>query len=198
MKTVSFFSVLLLTACVTINIYFPAAAAEKVADEIINEIQAEDNSDVGQEQSLLPQSRINDFQRILLLGFDKTLSFLISPANAAKVDLSVDTAEIRKLRASMRARFASLKPFYAKGIVGIKKDGFIVARVAVAIKDRNKVKKLIASENADRQRLYRALANANGHPEWFAQIKTTFAARWISHAKSKWWYQNSNGSWKQK
>jgi hypothetical protein len=28
-------SALFLTACVTINIYFPAAAAEKVADEII-------------------------------------------------------------------------------------------------------------------------------------------------------------------
>ncbi|HTY99280.1 MAG TPA: hypothetical protein VMB75_05570 [Rhodocyclaceae bacterium] len=29
---------LLLTACVTINIYFPAAAAEKAADKIIDEI----------------------------------------------------------------------------------------------------------------------------------------------------------------
>ncbi len=29
----------LLTACVTINIYFPAAAAEKAADTIIKEIQ---------------------------------------------------------------------------------------------------------------------------------------------------------------
>jgi hypothetical protein len=29
---------LLLSACVTINIYFPAAAAEKVADRIIDEV----------------------------------------------------------------------------------------------------------------------------------------------------------------
>lgn len=28
----------LLTACVTINIYFPAAAAEKAADKIIDEV----------------------------------------------------------------------------------------------------------------------------------------------------------------
>ena len=28
----------LLAACVTINIYFPAAAAQEVADEIINEV----------------------------------------------------------------------------------------------------------------------------------------------------------------
>ncbi len=32
--------VLFLTACVTINIYFPAAAAEQVADEIIQDIQS--------------------------------------------------------------------------------------------------------------------------------------------------------------
>ncbi|MBV2235698.1 MAG: hypothetical protein KUL75_09160 [Sterolibacterium sp.] len=35
---------LLLAACVTINIYFPAAAAEKMADKIIDEVwQAQKN-----------------------------------------------------------------------------------------------------------------------------------------------------------
>ena len=32
------FSTLLLAACVTINVYFPAAAAEKAADRIIDEV----------------------------------------------------------------------------------------------------------------------------------------------------------------
>lgn len=35
---ISLVAVLGLTACVTINIYFPAAAAEKVADKIIDEV----------------------------------------------------------------------------------------------------------------------------------------------------------------
>lgn len=36
---------LVLSACVTINIYFPAAAAEKAADKIIEEVwQLEDDS----------------------------------------------------------------------------------------------------------------------------------------------------------
>lgn len=34
---------LMLTACVTINIYFPAAAAEKVVDKIIDEVWQEDD-----------------------------------------------------------------------------------------------------------------------------------------------------------
>ena len=40
MKKISALSILLLAACVTINIYFPAAAAEKAADEIIKDIQS--------------------------------------------------------------------------------------------------------------------------------------------------------------
>lgn len=34
-----------LTACVTINIYFPAAAAEKAADKIIDEVWQTQHSD---------------------------------------------------------------------------------------------------------------------------------------------------------
>ena len=34
-------ALLLLSACVTINIYFPAAAAEKAADKIIHEVWGE-------------------------------------------------------------------------------------------------------------------------------------------------------------
>jgi uncharacterized protein YdbL (DUF1318 family) len=68
---------------------------------------------------------------------------------------------------------------------------------SVPLKDRNKVGKLVAAENKDRESLYQAIANANGHPEWAAQIKSTFAARWVSNAQSGWWYQSS-GTWKQK
>ena len=56
---------------------------------------------------------------------------------------------------------------------------------SVPLKDRNQVNKLVAAENADRQSLYQAIANANGHPEWAAQIKSTFAARWVSNAQAR-------------
>jgi uncharacterized protein len=39
MKKIPVLAALTMTACVTINIYFPAAAAEKAADEIIKDIQ---------------------------------------------------------------------------------------------------------------------------------------------------------------
>ena len=38
---------------------------------------------------------------------------------------------------------------------------------------------------------------ANGHAEWEAQIRDTFAKQWIASAHAGWWYQDG-GAWKQK
>ena len=197
MRSVSFFSALFLTACVTINIYFPAAAAEQVADEIIKGIQT-DETPLEYQDELAPQSNLGAFQKVAYRWIDNVLNVVITPVHAADVDLSVNTPEIRQLRNSMHTRFGSLKPYYARGLVGIKADGFLVTKGSVPLKDRNKVNKLIAAENSDRKKLYQAIANANGHPEWYAQIKSTFAARWVGNAQRGWWYKTSNGSWKQK
>ncbi|HIF53922.1 MAG TPA: DUF1318 domain-containing protein [Methylococcaceae bacterium] len=195
MKIFSIMGALILTACVTINIYFPAAAAEHVADEIIQGIQAEE-AILEQQESLPPQSKIDTPSLAIEPWVEHVLNWLIPPAQAA-ADLSVNTPEIRQLRAAMRQRFSVLKPFYAQGLIGTRSDGLLTGRDPIPLKDRNKVNQLIAAENANRQQLYQAIANANGHPEWFNNIKLTFAKRWISNAKSGWWYQTSNG-WKQK
>jgi len=197
MKKISFLSVFMLSACVTINIYFPAAAAEQVADEIIKSIQSEEPNPQ-QQDSLSPQSKADEQSLFIYHWIDNALNILITPAQAAQADLSVNTSEIRQLRATMRKRFTALKTFYTEGLMGIKSDGFIISRGSIPLKNRNKIKKLIAAENADRQRLYQAIANANGHPDWFADIKAVFAKRWISNAQSGWWVQTSNGNWKQK
>jgi len=194
MKKLSVMGALLLSACVTINIYFPAAAAEKAADEIIKDIQ---NVAPAKPE---PKSSLDADHAELYRWIDVAIGTFISNAQAAEADLSIDSAEIRQLRASMEKRFAALSPNYAAGYIGIKADGFLTVRegATVPLKERNQVTKLVAAENKDRQTLYQAIANANGHPEWLAQIKSTFAARWISNAQSGWWVQSSNGSWKQK
>lgn len=198
MRAVSVFSALFLTACVTINIYFPAAAAEKVADEIIKGIQSESPTDSEPKALMPPQTKMDEFQAIIFSWTDAVVEFVIPSAHAGNADLSVNTAEIRQLRASMSARFATLKSFYDAAVIGIQSDGFITVKGSVALKDRNTVNKLVAAENSDRQALYQAIANANGHPEWFAQIKSTFAASWVENAQPGWWYQSSNGNWNQK
>jgi uncharacterized protein len=203
MKKFSLLGLLMLTACVTINIYFPAAAAEKVADEIIKDIQ--DNRLEKPQQTPEPQSKPepksewSDFQISLYKLIDQTINFVVAPAQAAEADLSIDSPEIRQLTASMEKRFSALQGFYTAGAIGIQGDGLLAVRDAanVPLKDRNQVNKLVASENADRQALYQAIANANGHPEWVTQIKSTFASRWVSNAQAGWWYQSA-GVWKQK
>ena len=194
-KKIPLISALFLTACVTINIYFPAAAAEQVADEIIQDIQS-----IKPEQpqsQMVPQSHVSAWQISFYKLVDQAISVVISPAHA-EANLSVDSADIRRIQASMRTRFADLKGFYDKGVIGIKSDGLLTSRGSISLKDRNKVNKLIKAENKDRNNLYQAIAKANKHSEWSGQIKSTFAKRWISNAQSGWWYQTPNGSWKQK
>ncbi|MDP3588937.1 MAG: YdbL family protein [Methylobacter sp.] len=195
MRKISVLSAVLLTACVTINIYFPAAAAEKAADEIIKDIQ----NVVPQKGEPKPKASLPDWQVTVYQMIDTAISVVVSPAQAAEADLAIDSAEIRQLRATMETRFASLQPLYAAGFIGIQADGLLAVRdiESVPLKDRNQVNKLVAAENADRQSLYQAIADANGHPDWAAQIKSTFAGRWVSNAQTGWWYQSS-GSWKQK
>jgi uncharacterized protein len=194
-KPMTFLGALFLTACVTINIYFPAAAAEKVADKIIQEIQQDGSKPAVPTPT--PQSALPNWQISAYRSVDRVLDFFISPAYAG-ADLSVDTPEIRRIQATMQSRFGDIKPFYDAGVIGIDNDGFLTDRGNVPLKDRNRVSKLVAAENADRNNLYQAIANANGHPDWFAQIRDTFVARWVGNAHSGWWYQTSNGSWKQK
>ena len=197
MKKITVLGALLLSACVTINIYFPAAAAEKVADEIIKDIQSEPAKKP--ESAVKPKAELSGLRVGLYKMIDSAIGLAISSAQAGEADISINSPEIGRLRASMERRFATLQVFYANGSVGIKSDGLLTVRDAanIALKDKNQINKLIASENADRMALYQAIANANGHPEWAAQIKSTFAGQWISNAQSGWWVQ-SGGNWKQK
>jgi uncharacterized protein len=196
MRKISVLTALLLTACVTINIYFPAAAAEKAAAEIIKDIQSETPK---KPESVKPKAELSDLQLGVYKMIDSAISVVISSAQAGEANISINSPEVGRLRASLERRFATLQVFYANGSVGIKSDGMLVVRDAanVPLKDKNQINKLVASENADRMALYQAIANANGHPEWAAQIKSTFAGQWISNAQSGWWYQ-SGGNWNQK
>ena len=70
---------------------------------------------------------------------------------------------------------------------------------AVPLADRNRARKLVSDENADRNALYREIASANGHPEWEADIRRTFARRWVERgAQPGWYYQDASGAWAKK
>ena len=117
----------------------------------------------------------------------------------AAADLEVNTPGINAIKQSMQARHAQLATHYASGAVGLTADGMVALRDAGAVPlvQRQAVNALVAAENNDRNALYAEIANANGHPEWQAEIRSTFAQRWIQRAQPGWWVQ-SGGAWKQK
>ena len=65
------------------------------------------------------------------------------------------------------------------------------------ISQRGQANSLVAAENADRSALYREIARANDHPEWEADVRKTFAQRWIDRAQAGWWVQRG-GAWVKK
>jgi len=162
---------LLLQGCVTINISFPAAAAEKAADNIIDNVW-----------QLRKPSMPAAASPGALHGFE------------------VNTPAIAALQSGMQKRHAELAPLYGNGAVGLTRDGFIALRDANAVPpaQRQQVNDLVAAENRDRSSLYREIARANGRSEWEKDIVTTFAQRWIDKAQGGWHYQNNNGVWTRK
>jgi len=117
----------------------------------------------------------------------------------AAADLEVNTPEIAAFKSSMQSRHTQLAGFYQAGAIGLTQDGKLAVRdlKAAALKDRGTISGLVSAENADRIKLYAAIANANGHPEWQADIQNTFATRWINKAQSGWYYQQA-GQWVKK
>ena len=182
-------------ACVTINVYFPAAAAEEAADKIIEEVWGDDVDKPVSEQSSDAGRFGGDVVWISRLIID----WLIPAAHAQAANLDISSSSIRKIEASMRTRHADLLPHYNSGAIGLTDNGLVAVRdaKAIALSARKSVNRLVADDNRDRKALYREIAAANGHPEWEAQIQQTFARRWIDLAQAGWYYQ-SGGGWKAK
>lgn len=194
---------LLLSACVTINVYFPAAEAreaakvfvEKVLDEAA-EAPKNDGGGGGGGMAFIaprPEPELPAFDPLMLLG--------IGQAHAqSQPDFNIQTPAIRAIQARMEQRFDGvLRPHFDSGALGFTQDGLVVVRDAAAIplKDRVPVNTAVADENRDRKAVYREIAVANGHPEWEDQIRSVFAKQWVNSARAGWWYQQG-GAWKQK
>lgn len=187
-------ALLLLSACVTINVYFPAAAAQEAADRIIKDVYG---NEPAKPQPAEPSSQLQT-PAFAMVMVGAVLEWLVSPAQA--MDIDITSPGIQRLKNSMTTRHQQLSPHYASGAVGMTRNGEIAVRDlnAVSLRDRAQVSQLVAAENQDRSALYNEIARANQHPEWADDIRKTFARRWVDNAPAGWWYQNEAGAWVQK
>ena len=187
-----------LVGCVTINVYFPEAAAQKAADRFIGTVidqgaaPAQDNK-----PQPAPQEQPPAQQPSAML-----LDLLVPAAYAANTpDIRVQTPATEAIRGRMQARFQStLKALLDTGAVGFTRDGLIAVHDAskIPLSQRAQATAAVADENRDRSALYHEIARANGHPDWEAQIRTAFAKGWIERAHAGWYYQDASGAWKRK
>lgn len=201
----SLLSVAFLAACVTINVYFPAAAAERAASEFVGDVLGDpatgDNPDGarfdGTRDLLDSLAKPDGVARLALYTAGGFLRLMVSDAHA-QANIEINTPQINAIKARMAQRQQqSLNPLFDSGAIGFTNDGLIAVRdrSAVGLQERRNIESLVADENRDRRAVYREIAVANGHPEWEADIQKTFAQEWIEKARSGWYYQTADGSW---
>src|SRR5215510_14226898 len=162
---------LLIAACVTINVYFPAAAADKAADQVINDITGgaskSGTATPPQGSNFAP---VGERSGIFVAALSGVLSAVVPAAHAqdAEAALNVSSPAVSRIKSSMASRFGDLEKFFASGAIGLTKDGMVDVRdlSAVALPDRATVKRLVSEDNADRAQLYSEIAKASNHPEW--------------------------------
>lgn len=185
-------ALLTLSACVTINVYFPAAEAQQAAREFVENV-------IGEKVPEAPKPE-GQGGGMAALG-TAVLDFVMPTAKAQSADINIRTPAIQAIQTRMAERFQSaLAPHFDSGALGLARDGTINLRDAskVGLRDRAALNQAVADDNRDRNAVYREIAVANGHPEWETQIRDTFARQWIDSARSGWWYQDASGAWKQK
>jgi len=182
---------LLTLACVTVNVYFPAAEVQNAADKIVDEIRGDVSTPSG--SSAVPhESLLRRALRGLPLGERHAY---------AAADIDITTPNIRALKDSMKKRFESLVPLYDEGVIGEKNDGYLEARSLdeLDLKQKAEARKLIKDENSDREKLYLEIAEANNIPSnMVSDISKLFANSWRKDAKDGWWIQKDNGDWVKK
>ncbi len=196
----------LLAGCVTINVYFPAAAAQKAAEQVIGNVMGPDASGRTPPPSSgaqpPPSSGSSSGGRNAPLA-SRVLDAMIPAASAAETEpnLTIRTPAIDAIQARMRARFhASLKALLDSGVVGFTHNGDVAVRdpAGVPLSERAQVNQTVAAENSDRAQLYQQIADANGHPEWAGRMREAFARQWINMAHPGWYYQDASGNWERK
>jgi len=199
---------LFLAACVTINIYFPAAAAEEAARTIVRDVLGKEAApeDKGAEPKApavkdADKGAMNDgLQQAPLVMVTWVLNTLVPAAEAAQADININTPVVSQLRGAMGSRQSGLSAYYRSGAIGFDNNGMVAVRDlgAVPLPERGRLRQLVADENRDRNALYREIARANGHPEWESDIRNTFARVWVQEAGRGYWYQDAGGQWRQK
>ncbi len=186
--------VMVMVSCVTINIYFPAAAVQKAAEQIVDEIRSGNEKQPGQPTPEKVPAETKSEQQGFWIDF-------VRPAVAAeRLDINVSTSTIRGLKQSMKKRFPQLIGAYQQGFLGEGADGLLHLRQKnqLPLKKRARLSNLVKAENSDRQALYEEIVRANRlGADATPKVAAIFARTFRAKAQNGWWIQDDKGNWLQ-
>ncbi len=178
--------VFLITACVTVNIYFPAAEVKQAAEDIARDVRGQQPANDSQNDSL--EKRPTSWLQTGGLAF-------------AGNELTVSNATIRQLKARMKSRYPTLAPFLRGGHVGEAANGLLVikSQAGLGLKQKAEMKRLVNADNSDRMALYRAVAQSLNIPgSQLSRVQKIFAGQWQKTAPGGTFIEKSPGNWVRK
>ncbi len=205
--------VLIGLACVTINVYFPEAKIQDLSQRIEDEVaqravELEEGTD---EDGAAPEGTSDEDPPAdenppeVAPGRASALSLLLgaTPAYAQSVpDPGVSNPAIRAIIDARAARVQQINDFKGRGLIGESNQALLEARSLDSISDlrqRAALQKLVKDENADRERLYKEVAAAEGVDlAQLPRIRETYAETLRNNARPGDWIQLPGGQWKQK
>jgi len=174
----------LISACITVNINFPAAEIRKQAEEIVDDVYGIENPDNAPTSSL-----------------DCFIAWLLPKAAFAQDATTISNASIRALKGQLKAQHNMLAPFFTKGNVGIDKNGMLTLKDTKGMNMKNlaKLRRTVKADNNIRNKLYAEVAKAMNIPSGQVnQVKDIYADLWRQKAGAGWWIQDDKGAWKKK
>jgi hypothetical protein len=176
---------MLVAACVTINVYFPTAAAEKAAEKFVGDVLAEPKDD----GSLFdPWRSPGNVVRLAATGL---LDFLVPSAQAQQAEIEINTPQINAIKARMADRQRqSLAAMFDAGAIGFTADGLVTIRdrAAVPLSERRGIRKRGGGRKSRPQRSLPKLRSPTGIPKW-ERNQQTFARQWVPECRKGWYYQ---------
>jgi uncharacterized protein YdbL (DUF1318 family) len=197
-------ALLLVAACVTINVYFPEAEIQDLSQRIEEEVLKRAEELEGDEVEAEAPAEVEPETGSARSGASllDTL-FGVTPAYADDVPVpEVSNPAIRKIIEARAQRVGPIDRFKAQGVIGESNRGLLETRALDKLDDlrrRADVQKLVRAENADREKLFEEIAAAkNVDRSQIPRIRETYAATLRDNARPGDWIQLPSGEWRQK
>lgn len=221
MKLLLALASLCLAACavITVNVYFPEKAAKEAYKSLDDMLLKSGEKPSGQKvppglppapatPQDKPQSRLLDRMPEFSLVAQAYAADTDADAEALAVELS-SMPEVLKAYDDMSKRLPRLNALFAGGMVGLSKQGLVVAPPAAKGKLSPQDEALLAAENQSRKTVITSMAKAilklQKQKETkealnlvLAKAATTYADTKREAAQPGWWVQLPNDRWVQK